>query len=241
MNDRHPITSASNPIEVDFLESEDHGLPGRIGITIAPGKRTPDGKWARDLDRDLSVLRTQYGTDRLVSLIEPFEYRLLHIVALPARARAASIAQTRFAIRDVDIPRPTQRNAYIALIRGIVGNLRDGETVVIHCRGGVGRSGTVATSILNARGHTPAQAVRRVRDARVPYAVSRKQLGWVSDLDHSYGADVEDPAIVARSTAEDGALATRPGWGPPWERETRVRGLRIRTDGDWAQGRLGDW
>ena len=241
MNDRHPMTSASNPIEVDFLVSEDHGLPGRIGITIAPGKRTPDGKWARDLDRDLSVLRTQYGTDRLVSMIEPFEYRLLRILALPARARAAGIAQTRFAIRDVDIPRSTQRNAYIALIRGIVGNLRDGETDVIHCRGGVGRSGTVATSVLNARGYTPAQAVRRVRDVRVPYAVSRKQLGWVSDLDHSYGADVEDPAIDARSTGEDGAIATRPVWGPPWERETHVRGFRIRTDGDWAQGRLGNW
>jgi len=71
--------------------------------------------------------------------------------------------------------------------------------------------------VLNARGYTPAQAVRRVRDARVPYAVSRKQLGWVSDLDHSYGADVEDPAIVVRSTAEAGAIATHPGWVPPSE------------------------
>ncbi len=241
MNARRPMTSASNPIEVDFLEPEDHGLPGRIGITIAPGKHTPDGKWARDLDQDLHILRTRYGADRLVSLIEPFEYRLLRIIALPARARAAGISQTRFAIKDVDIPRPGQRNAYIALIRDIVGNVRDGETVVIHCRGGVGRSGTVATSILNARGYTPAQAVRRVRDARVPYAVSRLQFGWVSDLDGSYGADVEDPAIRDRSIAEAAGMAPSPDWVPPWERVRHVRGLPVRTDEEWSQGRLGDW
>jgi len=73
----------------------------------------------------------------------------------------------------------------------------------------------LGASFLNARGYTPAQAVRRVRDARVPHAVNRLQLGWVRDLDGSYGADVEDPDIRARSIAEAAGMAPSPDWVPP--------------------------
>ena len=45
-------TSASDPIRVDWLPLDDE--PGRLGITLLPGKRVDT--WDRDLDADLDVL-----------------------------------------------------------------------------------------------------------------------------------------------------------------------------------------
>jgi protein-tyrosine phosphatase len=50
---------------------------------------------------------------------------------------------------------------------------------VIHCRGGLGRSGTVAAACLVALGHGPAEAIERVRAARPGAVESRSQEEWV--------------------------------------------------------------
>ncbi len=56
------------------------------------------------------------------------------------RAREAGLGVVHLPIRDVDTPRKGQSEEYAALIERIVGLLGDGETVVVHCRGGLGRS-----------------------------------------------------------------------------------------------------
>ena len=45
-------TSGSNPINVAFLAAADHGLPGAIGVTLAPGKVDLRRGWDRDLEAD---------------------------------------------------------------------------------------------------------------------------------------------------------------------------------------------
>ncbi len=82
-------TSDSDPIRVDFVPQDAHGLPGRLGLTFAPGKsgRGVYANWDRDLTKDLARLRDVYGTKVLVSLIEEFEMKrasipgLLHAVS----------------------------------------------------------------------------------------------------------------------------------------------------------------
>ena len=49
--------------------------------------------------------------------------------------------------------------------------LRSGFDVLIHCRGGLGRAGTIAARLLVELGMRPDAAVRRVRDARGPDAI----------------------------------------------------------------------
>ena len=49
--------------------------------------------------------------------------------------------------------------------------LRLGFDVLVHCRGGLGRAGTVAARLLVELGTSPDEAIRRVRDARSSYAV----------------------------------------------------------------------
>jgi protein-tyrosine phosphatase len=57
-------------------------------------------------------------------------------------------------------------DATVVLVGAIVGHMTRGETVVVHCRGGLGRSGTIAACVLVARGRAPREAIHLVRNAR---------------------------------------------------------------------------
>ncbi len=171
-------TSASSPLRVDFIDPAQHQLPGRLGLTIAPGKR--DDRWQRDLTVDLQRLRAEYDTGLLVSLMEPFEYRLLHIEGLFEAAQALGIRVARFPIVDVSVPPPSALPEFAALIWQVVDAMRGSRTVVVHCRGGKGRSGVVAACALVALGAEPNAAIAAVRRARPRAVETRAQEQWVS-------------------------------------------------------------
>jgi hypothetical protein len=159
-------TSESSPLRVDFLPQEAAGLPGRIGLTIAPGKKGQglDGEWDRDLDVDLARLRDVYRASMLVSLCEPHELTFLSIPELWERARAAGLQVEAHPWVDGGVP---PHPAWLfPLIRALLQAAAEGRTVVIHCRGGLGRSGLVAACALVARGKGAAEAMAIVRAAR---------------------------------------------------------------------------
>ena len=56
-------TSATDPIWVTKIEHPDH--PGKIGVSICPGKKSPSvfgGTWDRDLVLDLISIQRDLGT-----------------------------------------------------------------------------------------------------------------------------------------------------------------------------------
>ena len=152
--------SETDPLRVDFLRA---GLPGRIGIAMAPGQK--DGRiWDRDLRRDLQRLRDHYETALLVSLIDSAEAESLQLGHLEAMAAGAGITVAKLAIPDGSVP-PSQE-ACVKLVDQILGVAFTGATVVIHCREGRGRSGLVAAACLTALGRDPAEALSATRAAR---------------------------------------------------------------------------
>jgi ADP-ribosyl-[dinitrogen reductase] hydrolase len=59
--------------------------------------------------------------------------------------------------------------------------LNSGANILIHCKGGLGRAGMVAARLLVEMGVQPAEAIRRVRDARGEGAIeTRDQEKWVA-------------------------------------------------------------
>jgi hypothetical protein len=163
-------TSESHPIEVDFVPQDVHGLPGRLGLTYAPGKcgRGLYTDWERDLRKDLARLRDHYETRILVTLIERFEMTKFSIPTLLDDVRRAGMESIWFPITDVSTPRSPEDP--IPLVRRIHKRLGAGETVVVHCMGGYGRAGTIASCVLAARGLEPERAIAVVRAAR-PHTV----------------------------------------------------------------------
>lgn len=162
-------TSLTHPLRVDWLLE---GQPGALGLTFAPGKQASGvtGAWHRDLDLDLTALR-QVGVDVLVCLLEAEEMAWLGIEQLPESAGAVGLRFVHFPIRDgavpVDLPAAT------ALVRRLGAEVRAGARVVVHCRGGLGRAGTIGACTLLELGacRDGAEAIALVRKRRSPAAV----------------------------------------------------------------------
>lgn len=183
-------TSETDPIRVDFLPANVHGLVGAIGLTLAPGKRDVSNGWLRDLRTDMARLRAEYGADCLVSLMEPSEFRSLGISELGECAVANGIRPEFFPIADMHPPFERDRNAFNELVKGIIGAAGAGQCIVIHCRAGVGRSGLVGASVLVARGIPAAEAIKVVRTVRSPKAVeTAEQRAWVESLEGVFGPE----------------------------------------------------
>jgi hypothetical protein len=159
-------TSENDPIRVAFVDPASHGLPGSLGLTFAPGKCGPGvyATWERDLAMDLVRLRDEYGTRVLVTLIEEHEMREAGIPDLRRAVGRAGMTSLWFPIADVSTPRRPQDP--IPLVGRILRHLTAGDTVVVHCMGGLGRAGTIASCVLAARGVEPARAIALVRAVR---------------------------------------------------------------------------
>jgi protein-tyrosine phosphatase len=180
-------TSLSDPIRVDFVDEEGHGLPGRLGLTFAPGKAYQglSATWDRDLALDLARLRDEYRTRVLVTLLEEFELSLARIPTLFESARRAGIEPIWYPIRDVSTPRDPADP--IPVVRQIIGRMAAADTVVVHCMGGIGRSGTIAACVLAARGLPPARAIAAVRAARPAALETREQEAFVGLFRRAWG------------------------------------------------------
>lgn len=157
-------TSLTHPLRIDALPLAE----GTLGLTFCPGKHgdslTGD-RWARDLDADIAVIRA-WGADLVVTLMERHEFNLLRVPDLPDRVRAHGMDWALLPIRDVDIPAAPFDALWDVVRSDVLGRLSAGRRVVLHCRGGLGRTGLVAALFLMERGMKAENAILAVRRAR---------------------------------------------------------------------------
>jgi rhodanese-related sulfurtransferase len=168
MNGEDIMTSEMHPIYADFVPDKHTKVAGRLAMTFAPGIKSLGmrGRWERDLKADLRVLREEYEADVLVSVMEKHEYQGYGIPELLEQDLIEDIEILRFAIEDMNIPKEAEAKEYEALIQNIVDRMREGKNVVVHCRGGLGRTGTVAACVLIALGnHSADEAIDAIRQA----------------------------------------------------------------------------
>lgn len=174
-------TSHSHPLHVATLTVGVNG--GAIGVTFAPGKyqeAAMTGSWNRDLDLDLCTIRN-WGAAHLISLIEPWEFDELRIGALPERASAIGIEWHGLPIVDGAAPSEAFLKEWCVLSPILCQQLLDGRRVAVHCKGGLGRAGTVACMLLLGTGMaaTGIQAIGMVRQIRPGAIETREQEDFI--------------------------------------------------------------
>ena len=175
-------TSETDPLLVDFLPDDEVGTLGRLGMTFAPGMQAESvsGRWERDLATDMRALEEEHEVNVLVSLMEDHEYRGYRIPELLEKDRIGGIEILRFAIGDMSVPQEAESEMFEAFVQDVVGRLEQGQNIVVHCRGGLGRTGTVAACVLVTLGrHTADEAIGAVRTARKGTVQTREQEDFV--------------------------------------------------------------
>jgi protein-tyrosine phosphatase len=161
-------------LPIDWLEPAQLGdrLPGRLGLTILPGKRGvsfryPGRVYRRDLDEDFVLLRS-LGVERLILLVQDAELRRWSDPTIVERGSRAGVTVFRHPIPDGRAPGSAEE------MQAILAEIREGRSsanVAVACMGGVGRTGTVAACALVEGGMPPADAIALVRVVRHPTAV----------------------------------------------------------------------
>ena len=176
-------TSENSPLRIDTIPLP--GNRGHIGMTICPGKKDQGYSgtvWDRDLATDLDAI-AEWKANAVVTLLEEFELKMLGIPNLPALLVSRGIEWHHLPIRDVDIPdhhfEERWRRENGQRIKSI---LSGGGKVLLHCRGGIGRTGTIAAKLLVEFGFKPSDAVALVRRTRPGTIETQAQEQYVLKL-----------------------------------------------------------
>ncbi|KQO90941.1 hypothetical protein ASF36_21355 [Methylobacterium sp. Leaf90] len=159
-------TSLTHRLVIATLPAGD-GL-GMIGVTFCPGKVQTDGatgSWNRDLATDIRAI-SDWGATALVTLIEGHEIEALAVPGLERECQRHGIEWLHLPIPDVSTPTDEFEAAWATVGEGLRSRLRNGFNIVVHCKGGLGRAGTIAGRLLVELGVNPEDAIRRVREAR---------------------------------------------------------------------------
>ncbi len=142
--------------------------PGRLSTMAAP-----DGN--EQLPVALSALKRQ-GVDVIVSMLAIREEARLGLAREERQALLVGLEFLRLPTRDLRAPDLDSTRALAADLRS---RLADGKHVVVHCRGGIGRSSTLVAAILLEEGRSPEQAWEEIAAARgrpVPESNGQKRL-----------------------------------------------------------------
>ena len=159
-----PRTSLSHPLLIATLPVG----PGAVGVTFCPGKQGDSvfgAPWARDVGLDLDVIQA-WGATAVLTLVEAHELISLGVPDLGERILERGLQWHHLPIADLSAPGPGFETAWPAVAVQLRRWVTDGGCVLVHCRGGLGRAGTVAACLLVELGVAPQDAVRRVRAAR---------------------------------------------------------------------------
>lgn len=156
-------TSLTSPLRIAEVLFGEH--EGRLGLTLCPGKKDGGRGWDRNIEDDLRIIRN-WGASTVVSLIEPHELDFLQVSGLGDVVTRYGMRWIHLPIRDCDIPDQRFEQGWQTAGPAIHQLIQAGDRVLIHCRGGLGRTGLVAALILVERGCLPRDAVHRVRAVR---------------------------------------------------------------------------
>lgn len=118
-----------------------------------------------ELEDDLAYLEMQKFNVILTLTEDPLELPLEH-----------SFELIHFPIPDMGIPLP--RVAY-EVCTDIQKRIEEGQSVLVHCKAGLGRTGTILACILVLQGYEPKASIKKIRTSNSSYLQNGLQENFV--------------------------------------------------------------
>ena len=160
---------------VDLYWFEGPG-PGRIGVMPRPEPVEEIAEMA------------QAGVTTVVSLLERHEIELYQLEREAELCASHGIDFLHYPIRDHTAPKDHRTAA--ALVKDLAARYGRGESIIVHCLGGVGRSPTIAGATLVERGLRLPDVIRRMTASRgYPVPEMPEQYAWME----RYADGIQNP------------------------------------------------
>jgi len=177
-------TPVFDSLQVDEISID--GICGRIAVSSCPGMIQWTGFSGfpkRDLAADIETV-SAWGASIWVNLLTAEEMEFLGVAGMRGAVgnSGKGIRYYNLPIVDNDIPDRDFERSWASAGKEIREALRNGGKVFIHCRGGLGRSGTVAARLLIELGMEHGKAIRRVREARPGAVENPLQESYVRSI-----------------------------------------------------------
>lgn len=167
-----PSSHAALPIATLAVEGG-----GRIGVCPLPGQHNP-------LEHDLDTILA-WRPALVISMTEAAEMKAAGSALLGERLRSAGVEWVHLPVRDFGGLSRENAGAWPALSRALHDLLDDAKGVLVHCRGGQGRSGMIALRLMVERQEEPEAALKRLRAARSGAVETDEQLAWALQSERS--------------------------------------------------------
>jgi len=150
---------------------------GKIGLTILPGRKDN----SRLLEADIKTIKDD-GITHVISLITNEELNRYGVDNLMSEYKNAGLITKHFPIIDQGIStiKDTSR-----LVDWINEELKKSANIMIHCVGGLGRTGLISACYLINQGMTAKEAIGEIRTVRSERAIeSEKQEKFIFEYNN---------------------------------------------------------
>eukprot|EP01084_Bolivina_argentea_P200237 342428_1 len=157
----------------------------KLGMTICPGKTQPKGfLWQRDMNIDLNLLKKQ-NVDIIVTLLSKKNIIRLKVESLFDEIKKRGMESLWYEMEDSTIPNDVELwKKYSAYIGDKLTN--ENKRVVVHCMGGLCRTGAFVLSVLKylklINDDTVGQGVLWIGKSRKSAGGSASQIEFVQSL-----------------------------------------------------------
>ena len=163
------------PLRIDFI-NEKYTKSGKIGLTILPGRKDN----SRVLGADIKSI-IDSGITHVITLVTNEELIRYGVEDLVSEFKKAGLVTKRFPINDQGVSTIEETNE---VVNWMETNLNNSANIMIHCVGGLGRTGLVSASYLINQGLSAQDAINEIRSIRTKRAIeSKKQEEFVSQFE----------------------------------------------------------
>lgn len=181
MKSRHD----SKPLVLSMMHQTESR--GRLFLSQAPGKHLQRGRDGKPYFRDLSTDLRQFlsaGISHILCLLNPSELRSIGVDPDKYSVLATELGLHLFTYPIIEMSTPEDISSFESqAMQPLLECINSGQSILVHCRGGIGRAGLVAACALLRLGQAtgPRMAIHMVRIARDRRCVeSRKQEDFIA-------------------------------------------------------------